>query len=39
MGEPFVVDARFSVIDACFESKNILDKAHDLVATPFGGVT
>jgi len=34
MGEPFGVVASFSVVGACFESEDTLDKVHDLAKTP-----
>jgi len=34
VGDSFVVDARFSVLNACCESENILDEMHDLNKTP-----
>ena len=37
MGEPFGVVARFSVVDACFESEDTLDVVHNLVNTPLEG--
>jgi len=35
--EPFDVVAKFSTVDECFESKDILDEVHDLVEIPLEG--
>lgn len=37
MGEPFGGIARFSVVDACFESKDIFDEVYDLVENTLEG--
>ena len=36
-GDSFRFDARFRVVDTCFESEGIFDKMHDLVETPLEG--
>jgi len=37
VGQPFGAIARFSVVDACFESEDTLDKVYDLHKTPLEG--
>jgi len=37
IGKPFGVVSRFSIVDTCFESEDILDEVHALAATPLEG--
>ena len=37
VGGPFGGIARFSVVDACFKSKDVFHKVHDALETPLEG--